>query len=221
MPGKGLGAKARWVGGADCAEQWPGVEVARHGAPARRCLIRFRHVPLPQILRGHGLTVRWSVARHLGLFAMHLNQLPFRQRVSKTHGAEAAAPHATGVQPQHMGRFKNPSVDQCPKAIVVSAVRLPGTSNHGTRPAGACAALSVLSKSITPSTEQNRRRVMAFTMARSRSVPCSAASHRSGVFRTSGAESRAAGALAAPLALRLTRPPRPPASSWATPPHAL
>ena len=73
--------------------------------------------------------------------------------------------------PRQCGRFSQPSVDQCPKAIKVSAVERPGTSNQGINPGGAALALSVLSKSMTPWAEQKRSRVSAFTITRKRSGP--------------------------------------------------
>ena len=68
-------------------------------------------------------------------------------------------------------RSNAPRVDQWPKATVTSAVWRPGTSNQGMKPAGAAAALALVSNSITPCAEQKRKRVSAFTIIRRRSTP--------------------------------------------------
>ena len=58
------------------------------------------------------------------------------------------------------------NVDQCPKAIRVSAVRRPGTAYHGIRPAGAPVASPLYAKSSCPSLSHNRIRVSALMTKR-------------------------------------------------------
>jgi hypothetical protein len=64
--------------------------------------------------------------------------------------------------------------------IVLPALFLFGTSNHGRKPSGARAVSPLVSNSMTPSGVQKRNRVIAFTMTRSLSAPLRSSVHRSG-----------------------------------------
>jgi hypothetical protein len=65
--------------------------------------------------------------------------------------------------------MRRPSADQCPHTIGTPRVLRPGTSNQGRWPGSAFSTSPFTLKSIAPSGVQNRIRVIAFTMTRSRS----------------------------------------------------
>ena len=76
--------------------------------------------------------------------------------------------------------MRKPSADQWPQITVWSALLLPGTSNHGKWPAGASVVSPLVRNSMTPSGVQKRKRVMALTITRRRSIPRKLSSQRSG-----------------------------------------
>jgi 1-acyl-sn-glycerol-3-phosphate acyltransferase len=102
-------------------------------------------------------------------------------RRSSRRTAESARPHRHPVSRAiTSGRNTRPRADQWPEMTQASRLTRPGTSNHGSMPAGADAGSPEKRRSIFPSTLHTRKRVIALTITRRRANPLSVGSQWSG-----------------------------------------